>query len=1155
MIQRKLSFFRIFLGSVLGALVLVASAGATQALASAPHWGIFARSAPSYLQPGKKGEITAVIVNLGDASVTGTKGNPVVVTDTLPVGVKMTGPVVAYSDPGDEKGTLSVALSCEGLRCTYTGEVPPLLSLEVQIPVEATHTGALGVNEMTVEGANAPAKTATRELTGSEAATPFGIEHFELNAEEENGSADLQAGSHPFQLTTALEFDQTFALDVKLAVPEVVPGTPALLKNVDTTLPAGLVADTSAVPECSDADFTTILSSTSNLCPPETALGAATVTFKEPVYVAQRTETVPVFNLAPALGEPARFGFEFDHVPVTLDTSIKTGAGYEAEVKAAYTPQAAEVMSTILTVWGVPGDAHHNSARGWQCLGHGHYVESLEESCPELEGSQLAPYLDLPTLCGNELETTARVQSWVPEAPLEPAVKASNAPTLQGCGRLPFEPAISVAPDQHETSTPSGLNVEVTVPQATTLSAGGLDEADIKDTTMTLPEGLPANAGSANGLETCGVGETGFMNQEVPALNGDTGSTLEKELGEQRFTSAGVTCPDASKIGEVSVRTPLLEHELTGFVYMGEQDTDPFTSPLVLYLIAEDPVSGVLVKLAGEIQISETGQITSVFKETPPLPFESLKVHLFDGPRASQATPAYCRPYETKASFVPSSGGADAQASSSFTPQSGPNGTSCQEQGPLPFAPSQQAGVTNNQAAGFTPFTLTIGRPDGDQALERVEMELPPGVAALISEVPLCSEEQAEANACPATSLVGHTVSESGLGGDPVTLGGQLYLTGALKATSKHGASPFGLLAVTHAKAGPFDLGYVKVLSTINVNENTAQAIVKSEPLPKILDGVPVQLKAINVTVERPEGKHFEFNPTNCSPLTIKGTLTGYEGASHPISEPFEVANCATLPFAPKLTATTGAHGSKVNGSYFDVTVESAGLGQAGIHKLDLTLPEALPSRLTTIQKACLAAVFEANPASCDEGSMIGEGIVHTPVFKNPLRGPAYLVSHGNAAFPDVEFVLQGEGVTLVIDGKTDIKKGITYSKFETNPDAPFTKFESIFPTGPHSALTVDTQVSATYDLCGKSLTMPTEITGQNGAFIKRDTKIGVAGCGGVLGFKVTKAQRLAKALKACRKKYKGSAKKSKRIVCEKAAHKKYGSKAKKASKKHAQKK
>ncbi|MCW3019924.1 MAG: hypothetical protein JWN10_2232, partial [Solirubrobacterales bacterium] len=264
---------------------------------------------------------------------------------------------------------------------------------------------------------------------------------------------------------------------------------------------------------------------------------------------------------------------------------------------------------------------------------------------------------------------------------------------------------------------------------------------------------------------------------------------------------------------------------------------------------------------------------------------------------------------------------------------------------------------------------------------------------------------------------------------------------------------------------------------------------------------------------------------------------------------------CAALAFAPKLTATVAGQGSKTEGTTFAVKIEFPGAGQANIHKVDLTIPSKLPSRLTTIQKACLEAVFNANPASCDEGSVIGEGVVHTPVFKNPLRGPAYLVSHGGAAFPDVEFVLQGEGVKIVVDGKTYIHEGITYSKFETSPDAPFSTFETVFPKGPHSALTPSVPESENFNLCKQTLTIPTEITGQNGAFISQTTPVAITGCKGVAAFKATKAQLLAKALKACRTKYKAKSKKAKLQKCEKAARKKYGTPAKKSSKKHSSKK
>jgi hypothetical protein len=298
------------------------------------------------------------------------------------------------------------------------------------------------------------------------------------------------------------------------------------------------------------------------------------------------------------------------------------------------------------------------------------------------------------------------------------------------------------------------------------------------------------------------------------------------------------------------------------------------------------------------------------------------------------------------------------------------------------------------------------------------------------------------------------------------------------------------------------------------------------------------------VIVERPGNQEFQFNPTSCDPMKITGTLTGAQGATYPVASNFQAQNCASLPFKPKLTASTQGNASKGNGASLTVKVEAA-RGHANIGKTRLVLPIALPSRLTTIQKACLDSVFEANPAACDEGSNIGSAIARTPVLKNPLTGPAYLVSHGNAAFPDVEFVLQGEGITLILDGQTDIKKGITTSTFNTLPDAPVEKFETTLPEGPHSALTSNVAASKKFSLCGTKLVMPTTITGQNGAIVKQETNIAVTGC--KKAKPLTRKQKLAKALKSCRKRFKHNAKK--RAKCVASAKKKYGAKKKSGKK------
>jgi len=410
---------------------------------------------------------------------------------------------------------------------------------------------------------------------------------------------------------------------------------------------------------------------------------------------------------------------------------------------------------------------------------------------------------------------------------------------------------------------------------------------------------------------------------------------------------------------------------------------------------------------------------------------------------------------------------------------------------------------------------VTLSRQDGEQRLAGVQVTTPPGLLGVLKSVTRCPEPQASQGACGPESLIGEATVAAGPGEDPyVVKGGRVYLTGPYRG------APFGLSIVVPTTAGPFTLtgnggpGREIVRAAVNIDPHTAQITVTSDPLPTILQGVPLDIRTINVTVNR---SGFMFNPTNCTALVVTGTIASTSGAGTGVSSPFEAANCATLPFGPKLAASTAGHASKANGTSFMVKLASAGLGQeADIARVDLQLPKALPSRLTTLQKACLAAVFNANPAACLEGSNIGRATIHTPLLASPLSGPAYLVSHGGAAFPDVEFVLQGEGVTLILDGKTDIKKGITYSRFDTAPDAPFTTFETVLPAGPHSVLAANVPEKAKFSLCGTSLAMPTEITGQNGAVLRQTTKIAVTGC--AKAKKTKKAKKARRAGKATRR-------------------------------------
>jgi hypothetical protein len=1143
------------------ALLVAALAGAAPAIAETPWWRASVTTAPTNLPPGGEGQVYITAINIGDGNINAAGANKVTVTDTLPAGLEaipnppppLPGEVVAENTQGIA-GTLLTPgsidykpgeVTCEivtahTVACTFSGPKPllPFVPVEISINVKvASSPPPSEENEVTVTGGGAPAVSIKKPLVFNGAPTPFDVKDFEVMAENEGGSPDTQAGSHPFQLTTALNINESYIKNPSgltgIRFPKVASAV-AETKDLVVRLPPGLVGNATSLPQCSEADFSNE-NGFANTCPAATAIGVASATLMEPLVPpfvntgGLATPTVPVFNLVPAKGEPARFGFDAFNNFVTLDTSVRTGEDYAVVTGVNNITEIASLLSSQVTIWGVPSDPRHDQSRGWGCLGG---EEEPSPPCASLGQSRPAPFLTLPGSCIAPMQSSLLADSWTepgaqiegnpePNGDLRWKQASFESPTLTGCGQLPFSPSINIEPETQAGSTPSGLNVDVHLPQEASAIPNGLAEADLKDTTVTLPQGVLLNPAASHGLQACSESEIGFKGFGVfeQASTALFTPTLPKPF-----------CPEASKVGTVSIKTPLLAHELTGGVYVAQQEANPFNSLIALYIVAEDPISGVLVKVAGEVKPDpNTGQIVTTFKSTPQTPFEDFKMRFFGGPTASLSTPAYCGTYTTTAAFTPWSGTPPVVAPSPFqtTANCTPPG------GALPFAPSFQAGSANTSAADFTPFTLAIGNPDGDQGLQGLTMHLPTGLAAILASVTPCAEPQVVANTCGPESLIGHSVAYSGLGGDPYALPGQVFLTGPYKG------APFGLSVVTPAVAGPFNLGDVTVRQTINVDPSTAAVTITSDPFPQFIRGIPSQIKEITATVDRP---NFQFNPTNCNAMAISATIFGAQGGAAAVSTPFHVANCANLPFKPKLTATAGGRASKANGANLNVKITSAGLGQANIAKVALQLPIALPSRLTTIQKACLAKVFEANPATCDEGSNIGFATVHTPVLKSPLSGPAYLVSHGNAAFPDVEFVLQGEGIKLVLDGKTDIKKGITYSRFETNPDAPFTTFETILPTGPHSALTANVPEKAHFSLCGVKLVMPTVITGQNGAVIKQSTNIGVSGCRVV--HKATRKQLLARALKACGKKAKG-----KRAECARAARRKYATTASKKKK------
>jgi hypothetical protein len=678
----------------------------------------------------------------------------------------------------------------------------------------------------------------------------------------------------------------------------------------------------------------------------------------------------------------------------------------------------------------------------------------------------------------------------------EPGVfdsESTSLPELVGCEGLDFSPTIGVTPDGSQGSTPTGLNVDVHMPQESTTNPLGSAEADVKDTTVTLPAGVQLSPSAADGLQACSTSEIGFEGFK------ELDPTVEPGVQTAQFSSGAPSCPDASKVANVRIKTPLLEGELEGSVYLASPQNfvgvpeNPFSSLLALYLVAEEPKAGVLIKLPGKVAPDPvTGQLTTTFENTPQLPFSELHLEFYGTDRAPLATPALCGTYKTEASLVPWSGTPAVSPSSSFQITSGPNGSACSD--PLPFSPSLESGTTNINAGGFSPLVTTISREDGQQSIHAVTLHYPPGVSGEISGVPLCGEAQANAGTCGPESLIGETIVSVGLGNDPFSVtGGKVYLTGP------YAGAPFGLSIVNPAQAGPFDLqeGHpVVIRAKIEINQATASLTVTTDAsgehaIPSMIDGIPLQIKHVYVNINRPG---FTFNPTKCNPTKVTGVINSAEGASSPVEVPFQVTNCTALKFAPHIAFSTNGKTSKQNGADLitKLTYPSSPQGTyANIGYVKVELPKALPSRLTTLQKACTAVQFEANPAGCPPESKVGYATVHTPLLPVPLTGPAIFVSHGGQAFPSLTMVLQGYGVTIDLVGTTFISKaGVTSTTFKGVPDVPFSTFELVLPQGPFSALT------ANRDLCTEPLVIPNEFVSQaGGAPIKQDSTISVTGC------------------------------------------------------------
>jgi hypothetical protein len=1055
-------------------------------------------------------QYNVIVTNSGSQPANG----PVVLRDHLPAGLHVGASElllarnqVNIDEPegsaGEQLGECETVEGKTGVKCEFTGQLQPDQRLELALRVRV-ELGAQSGAEDLVEVFQAGTKVAVSEtadtLSPTDVAPPFGPAALLSLINGVDGSPDVQAGDHPYEFVSEFDMATGMGQGVETAV-RYAHSAGGGVRDVVVELPPGFVGNAQAAAKCTLGQAQSVAQ-----CPADSLVGHIDT---EPGFSIEANS--PVYNLVPEHGVAAELGFlDSLHGTHVVDVTLApTPQGYVLRALAKEIPVLL-LWDAITTVYGNPS-AKNGGA------------------------SPPSAMFTNPSDCSGEpLVSKVYLDSWQHPATFNPdgtpdvegpgaegwASTSSEAPSVTGCNQLHFNPSFfSFAPEpaHSQADEPSGYESVMRIPQSE--DPATLATPPLKSAVVTLPPGVSISPSAADGLQACSASQFGFLGRN-PAN------------GIDQFTEGPAACPDASKIGTVEVVTPLLEEHLTGSVYVAQpgcagegcEQAAEEGGLFGIYLEIGSETNGLHVKLLGKVEVGgeghhndlAPGQLRTSFIRTPQAPFSELRFKFNGGPRAALANPQSCGTFTTGAQLEPWSApqsGPSATEAPSFAISGGCGGG---------FAPSFVSDMANPQAGAYGALTTTFTRRGGEQDLAGATVTTPEGLLGKVAGITQCAEAQANAGTCPASSRIGTATAAAGSGSHPFYQSGPVYLTGPYKG------GPFGLSIAVAAVAGPYNLGTIVTRASIHINPATAQATIVSDPLPQSVDGVPLRLQLVNVTVG--EGGNFTFNATSCAEKSVVGTLTGSGGTSANVSNRYQAANCQGLPFHPILTASTQGKTSKANGASLSVKI-TAKPGEANIAKTDLTIPRILPSRLTTLQQACTEAQFDANPAGCPPASDIATAVVHTPLLNSPLVGPAYFVSHGGAAFPDIELVLEGEGVELVLDGHTQIKNGITYSRFESVPDAPFTTFEFNAPEGPYSVLT--TEKPGQTNLCAvttaktvkkriklerngnvvrrdgrvvrvtrkltehvpSTITIPTTIVAQNGAVVTQSTKVAVTGC------------------------------------------------------------
>jgi len=839
--------------------------------------------------------------------------------------------------------------------------------------------------------------------------------------------------------------------------------------NVITRLPAGVIGDPNNVPRCTQVNFDNAES-----CSPDTQVGvaipgilfgAADREFNEPGHVFELH--TPLYNLEPHPGQAGLLGFFLPlvHTPAYIVLSARTGSDYGLNAEFLGVEHLIPADGFTLELWGVPAEARHDSQRCTSLTGGFFGVGECATTGPS--NAELKPFLDNPTVCGGPLETSLEVLYYSHKVVNETA----PWPATTGCDQLTFNPSLYAQPTTTATDAPSGLDVDLTVPQLQSPVAPSPSE--IRAITVTLPEGMAINPNAADGKTSCTDAEARF------------GSDEEAQ------------CPETAKVGTLSLTSTALPGPIPGAIYLGAPEPG---NRYRLILTANGFATHV--KLRGSVEPDpRTGQLVVAFRNLPQSPFSDFNLHFFGSERGLLATPARCGTYPVTSTFTPWDSVLPTQTSTQyFTLKNGPNGSGCPISATRPFNPGFQSGVVDATAGARSPFFFDLTRSDGDQNLSALNVTTPPGLLGSLAGIPYCPDvaltTAAESShsglaevanpSCPTTSQIGTSETGAGAGTHPLYLPGRVYLAGPYRG------APLSLAVITPAASGPYDLGNVVVRAALHINPETAQITAYSDPLPQILQGIPLRLRSILIKLDR---QNFILNPTNCNSLAVNGQAMGDEGALASLTNHFEVASCTDLGFAPKLAMKLSGSTKRAGNPALTATIRYPNGGRyANIASATVTLPPTELIDNAHLQDPCTRVQFAQGSTpgeKCPPGSVIGSAQAQTPLLEKPLEGPVYLRSapENKSGLPDLVAALNGQ-INLTLDGKiSTIHRRSIRTTFATIPDAPVSHF-TLSLDGGHKGL-----LENTTNLCDHPLHVSAAIGAQNGRTADQSPALGTP-CG-----------------------------------------------------------